>query len=672
MGHLTVTDALQINEEIRKKLKPRLDAMEEVRGLLNAEGISVPGIVVAGAQSSGKSSVLESISGISLPRGTTITTRAPLMLRLEGYSGHPDTRDWAIIGLAADLSDGEKLDEIADIPEKIISLTNQIAGSGGGITKTPIHLKVFQRDGPTMTLVDLPGITHLSYDDEHRDIHKETSELVKEYISQEQMIVLCTVPAVDDFANTEAIKLAREVDPEGKRTLVVVTKIDNVRPGMKIKEKLRGEGRNVKVAMGMIAVRNRTPTEVDEELPIREARVRERKFFESEEEVKGLEQRYWGTDELVRRIVTVQKRTIDEFLPKIKAKLREELRRLDKELAELAPTLGSEGERRQYFTEAIIKMSSGFKDMAHAMDTRPDRPDLHVAPRTYELYHAFASYLCDSEAGVVPDFLSAEYSDTVREAMKETRGATLPNFLSQPVFKQLVLSAFASPIKDGIEDLVSDLRKYVEKVVGVLMDEAFGAHPSLLDTVKGDMLPRFLDSKESGLKSVLDMVARAETHIFTLNPQYMKLVTAAGNEANARKTMPIGDGAAAVGNGGMASVGGIVGILKEGGAGVFEEFMNKVVASVGNEDEAVLGMQINLFSYAQIVTRRLSDIVPMLCHESLVTSLHEQLAGFMAESVTQACLEECLAEDPDTMATRAQKAQTRERFAKCMEVLQHT
>ena len=55
----------------------KLDAME-LYGMISADGIEVPGVVVAGSQSSGKSSVLESLSGIRLPSGTTITTRVPL------------------------------------------------------------------------------------------------------------------------------------------------------------------------------------------------------------------------------------------------------------------------------------------------------------------------------------------------------------------------------------------------------------------------------------------------------------------------------------------------------------------------------------------------------------------------------------------------------------------
>eukprot|EP00899_Mesostigma_viride_P003746 jgi/Mesvir1/13372/Mv05855-RA.1 len=452
------------------------------------------------------------------------------------------------------------------------------------------------------------------------------------------MIILCTVPAVDDFANTEAIKLAREVDPEGKRTLVVVTKIDAIQPGMKICEKLRGEGRNVKVAMGMIAVRNRTPTEVEKELPIREARVLERRFFEANPEVRGLEQRYWGTDELVRRIVTVQQRKIDEFIPKIKAKLREELRKLQKELAELAPKFGSEDERRQFFTENIIKVMSRFKDMVYAMDLDNESPELNVPPRTHDLYQAFADSLTDSK--VVPSFLSSQYSVKVRDAIKEAQGASLKNFLSHPVFRRLVLKAFSKPIKDAIDHLVSGLRKYVEMVVGALMDEAFQSHQTLLDVMKGDLLPVFLEEKEDDLRRTLDKVARSEKHIFTLNSHYMALVTAASNEAFTRKTA----GGQRLAQSQQVAVPPAVGRDSD----AYKDFMWRIASSASDDDQ-VHNMQISLFAYAQVLTNRLSDVVPMLCHESLVTSLYEEMAGFMTESVTQDCLTECLAEDPEVV-----------------------
>ena len=93
-----------------------------------------------------------------------------------------------------------------------------------------------------VTLIDLPGITHIS-DDPLSNIHTDTTDLVRKYISPSDMIVLVVVPATDDFHNTEAIKLAREVDPDGQRTLGVVTKSDQCPEDTDLLAKLRMDGR---------------------------------------------------------------------------------------------------------------------------------------------------------------------------------------------------------------------------------------------------------------------------------------------------------------------------------------------------------------------------------------------------------------------------------------------
>ena len=168
--------------------QPKLDAIEHIRADLKAENIEVPGIVVAGAQSAGKSSLLESLSGVNLPSGENITTRVPLILRLE-YKAHAFEK-YALISDDPDLEkNGIKVKNIENLPAKITELTNKIAGSNGNVSDTPIHVKVVSQDCSTMTLIDLPGITHLSLNDSQEDIHSATVNLVKKYIANEQMII---------------------------------------------------------------------------------------------------------------------------------------------------------------------------------------------------------------------------------------------------------------------------------------------------------------------------------------------------------------------------------------------------------------------------------------------------------------------------------------------------
>lgn len=144
------------------KLLPMLVAMESIRSELGAEQISVPGIVVAGAQSAGKSSVLESLSGINLPRGETITTRVPLFIRL---AADPSiSASFAEIATSPGMDGKERIDDLSLVGQAITGLTKELAGEGGHVKNKPIYLNVTHRSGPTMTLIDLPGITHIAED----------------------------------------------------------------------------------------------------------------------------------------------------------------------------------------------------------------------------------------------------------------------------------------------------------------------------------------------------------------------------------------------------------------------------------------------------------------------------------------------------------------------------
>lgn len=299
----TTTMSGAIDSEISSRLSPILEALEKLRASQEGnEEVSVPGIVVTGAQSSGKSSVLEAIGGIKLPRGQNITTRVPLILSLQAV---PGSQPHALIGTDPDLGQTGREVDIFYVGEEIEALTAELAGDGTGVNEAPIYLKIVRDSGPTITLIDLPGITHNSTD-ENVDIHGQTVSLVTKYMGNENMVILVVIPAMDDFANAEAVSLARKFDPNGSRTLGVVTKVDNVQPGCGIKAKLRMDAGYVQLNLGFVAVINRTPMEVENDTPAGEVRAREAKFFKTDPEVSGLETELWGLHTLVARIVSIQ------------------------------------------------------------------------------------------------------------------------------------------------------------------------------------------------------------------------------------------------------------------------------------------------------------------------------------------------------------------------------
>lgn len=180
-----------IDKEIASSLSGELGALEQLRALLQGnEEVSIPGVVVAGAQSAGKSSVLEALGGMKLPRGQNITTRVPLVLSLVAV---PGAEPHAIIGGEADLNKSGKQIGIDKISTAIEELTKELAGDGSAVSAKPIFLKILRPSGPTLTLIDLPGITHNSADGS-QDIHAETVNLVKQFISEENMVILVVIP----------------------------------------------------------------------------------------------------------------------------------------------------------------------------------------------------------------------------------------------------------------------------------------------------------------------------------------------------------------------------------------------------------------------------------------------------------------------------------------------
>ena len=209
------------------RIRPVLDAVDKLRNLaVMEEGIELPTIVVVGDQSSGKSSVLESLARISLPRGQGICTRVPLIMRLQNHSS-------PLQELYLEYNNGKvvHVDE-ESISEAISLATKEIAGNGKGISKTPLTLVVKKKGVPDLTMVDLPGITRVPVHGQPENIYDQIKDIIMEYIQPEASIILNVLSATVDFPTCESIRMSQSVDKIGETTLALVTKSDKAHKGL--------------------------------------------------------------------------------------------------------------------------------------------------------------------------------------------------------------------------------------------------------------------------------------------------------------------------------------------------------------------------------------------------------------------------------------------------------
>jgi dynamin 1-like protein len=121
---------------------------------------------------------------------------------------------------------GKKFFDFHEIRGEIVRDTEAKTGRNAGISPVPINLRIFSPRVLTLTLVDLPGLTKVPVGDQPRDIEKQIRDMLMKYISRPACIILAVTPANQDLANSDGLKMAREVDPDGVRTIGVLTKID--------------------------------------------------------------------------------------------------------------------------------------------------------------------------------------------------------------------------------------------------------------------------------------------------------------------------------------------------------------------------------------------------------------------------------------------------------------
>uniref|UniRef100_A0A3Q3XAG8 Dynamin-1-like protein n=1 Tax=Mola mola TaxID=94237 RepID=A0A3Q3XAG8_MOLML len=304
-------------------LIPVINKLQDVFNTVGSDIIQLPQIVVVGTQSSGKSSVLESLVGRDiLPRGTGIVTRRPLILQLVHIDPEDRKRTSEDNGF-----DGEEwgkflhtknkiYTDFDEIRQEIETETERISGNNKGISDEPIHLKIFSPHAVNLTLVDLPGITKVPVGDQPKDIEIQIRELIFKYISNPNSIILAVTAANTDMATSEALKVAREVDTDGRRTLAVVTKLDLMDAGTDAMDVLMG--RVIPVKLGIIGVVNRSQLDINQKKLVADAIRDEYAFLQKK--YPSLANRN-GTKYLARTLNRLLMHHIRDCLPELKTRI---------------------------------------------------------------------------------------------------------------------------------------------------------------------------------------------------------------------------------------------------------------------------------------------------------------------------------------------------------------
>lgn len=266
-----------------------------------------------------------------------------------------------------------------EIRNEIESETDRLSGTNKGISPEPIHLKIFSPNVLTLTIIDLPGITKVPVGDQPEDIETQIKEMCGKYISNPNSIILAVTAANTDIATSEALKFAKEADPDGRRTLAVITKLDLMDHGTDAMDVL--SGRVIPVRLGIIGVVNRSQADINSSKDVKAALKDEASFLGRK--YPGMASRN-GTPFLAKTLNRLLMHHIRDCLPELKTRVNV----MTAQFQQLLISFGDEiQDKPQILLQIITKFAAAYCNTIEGTSRNIETTELCGGARICYIFH---------------------------------------------------------------------------------------------------------------------------------------------------------------------------------------------------------------------------------------------------------------------------------------------
>ncbi|KAG8529888.1 vacuolar protein sorting-associated protein 1 [Bacidia gigantensis] len=641
--------------------------------------IDLPQIAVVGSQSSGKSSVLENIVGRDfLPRGTGIVTRRPLILQL---INRPPPALPQPNGVNGDIKSTDKESNV-DEWGKIVRETDSKTGRNQGISPAPINLRIYSPNVLTLTLVDLPGLTKVPVGDQPRDIERQIREMVLKQIQKPNAIILAVTAANTDLANSDGLKLAREVDPEGQRTIGVLTKVDLMDEGTDVVDILAG--RIIPLRLGYVPVVNRGQRDIENQKAISHALENERNFFETHKAYKN-KSSYCGTPYLARKLNLILMMHIKNTLPDIKQRIATSLAKYSAELNQLGDSML--GNSANIVLQIITEFCNEYRTVLDGNNQELSSTELSGGARISFVFHELYS----NGVKAVDPFDQVKDID-IRTILYNSSGSSPALFVGTTAF-ELIVKQQIKRIEDPSLKCVSLVYDELVRILGQLLQRPiYRRYPSLKEKFHSVVISFFKKAIDPTNKLVRDLVAMESCYVNTGHPDFLngqRAMAIVNDRSSAAKPTQVDPKTgrplppAVPPRASSPSLD----LTADGGSGFFGSFFSsknkKKMAAMDSpppqlkasgtlsdkEANEVEVIKLLINSYYNITKRTMIDMVPKAIMLNLVQHTREEMQRELLENMYRTNeIDELLRESEHTIRRRKECQQMVESLSKASEI----
>ncbi|KAF8586089.1 hypothetical protein K439DRAFT_1632008 [Ramaria rubella] len=565
----------------------KLDAINRLHSLGAQRDIDIPQIVVIGSQSAGKSSLIESISGISLPRASGTCTRCPTECRLVNStdpwlcivtlrfttdeSGHPYQS-------ARNIPFGTHIKNPKDVEERLRRAQRAILNpltdyrefladnhpnptNALNFSTNCVSLEIRGPEVTDLSFCDLPGLIASVSDNGRDEDVEEVKNLVSSHIKKESCIILVTVACETDFETQGAYRLAKQFDPNGTRTIGILTKPDRIPEGEHARWMKLIKNEIAVLQNGWYCVKQPSTADMDKGITFMEARRRGEDFFKTSP-WSGLDpwhKKRLGTQAVTQKLNEFLMDVISKRFPELMQELQTMLQGTKEKLEALPPRPSTDSvlelmqlvsrfcddlhRQAEGFSQGISETPTGIRNnqfeairAAHEVfrcEIRAVAPRFRPfpgsqAPVTEELQYEDEGIDVDGRPpSPEPEFLRAEegqilatvlapvYLDEVVEKIDKATTRELPGYFPFHVIQDLISSSTDQWRQPALV-LINEIHNVVVDHQKNLVESHFGEHKLLYQTV-ANIMQEYTQKRREEVMARVKWLLDIEGHAFTLN-----------------------------------------------------------------------------------------------------------------------------------------------------------
>lgn len=412
---------------VRETAKPWMALLDSLQTIGIEEELPIPQIVVFGDQSSGKSSLLESISGIPFPKGTGLVTRCPTRISM---STCEPTEMWsADVKIPTSIPESEDFNKIGRITSVDV-LSKRLAEAAAIVcpknanefSAEVIQVQVQSPTMPNLSLIDLPGIIRTTTAGQDRSVIANVDALLESYLRQPETVILAVIPANQDIATIDILERATSYDPAGLRTIGVLTKPDLVDKGaeeeiLKIVQNIRKP-----LKLGYVIVKNRSQMELKNSVTLAQSQKNEDAYFSQHEVWSKIVPSSRGIKPLCEKLTAIIVNRAMDRGPSLKWYLLDKLSKTEAKLTELGIEIpDSETAKSKTLIKIVARYCATLRQIAvgdYRDQLAQTNTELRIRFHVTQILDELRRTLSES----VPDLTTEEYSDRLHAGISEMRG----------------------------------------------------------------------------------------------------------------------------------------------------------------------------------------------------------------------------------------------------------